>query len=63
MVLAFQLGDGLVNLVSPISNTLVYCLALSGISYPKWLRYYLPLVGIDLLIGTTFLLLAGAVGY
>ncbi len=62
-VLAFQLGDGLVNLVSPISNTLVGCLALSGISYPKWLRYYLPLVGIDLLIGTAFLLLAGAVGY
>lgn len=62
-VLAFQLGDGLVNLVSPISNTLVSCLALSGISYQKWLRYFLPLVGIYLIIGTAFMLLAGAVGY
>ena len=62
-VLAFQLGDGLVNLVSPISNTLVSCLALSGVSYPKWLNYFLPLVGIYLLIGTAFLLLAGVVGY
>lgn len=62
-VLAFQLGDGLVNLVSPVSNTLVSCLALSGVSYPKWLRYYLPLVGIYFLIGTAFMLLAGAVGY
>ncbi|MCI8422662.1 MAG: YfcC family protein [Lawsonibacter sp.] len=62
-VLAFQLGDGLVNLVSPVSNTLVSCLALSELSYPKWLRYFLPLVGIYLLIGTAFLLLAGAVGY
>ena len=62
-VLAFQLGDGLVNLTSPISNTLVSCLALSGVSYPKWLRYFLPLVGIYLLIGTGFMLLAGAVGY
>lgn len=62
-VLAFQLGDGLVNLVSPISNTLVSCLALSGISYPRWLRYFLPLVGIYLAIGTAFLLFAGAVGY
>jgi len=62
-VLAFQLGDGLVNLVSPISNTLVSCLALSGIGYPRWLRYFLPLVGVYLVIGTAFLLLAGAVGY
>ena len=62
-VLAFQLGDGLVNLVSPISNTLVSCLALSGVSYPKWLNYFLPLVGIYLLIGTAFQLLAGVVGY
>ena len=62
-VLAFQLGDGLVNLVSPISNTLVSCLALSGIGYQKWLRYFLPLVGIYLALGTAFMLLAEAVGY
>lgn len=62
-VLAFQLGDGLVNLVSPISNTLVGCLALAEMSYSKWLRYFLPLVGVYLAIGTGFMLLAGAVGY
>ena len=62
-VLAFQLGDGLVNLISPISNTLVSCLALSGLSYSKWLQYFLPLVGLYLVIGTGAMLLAGAVGY
>lgn len=62
-VLAFQLGDGLANLTSPISNTLVSCLALSGVSYPRWLRYFLPLVGIYLAIGTAFMLLAGITGY
>jgi len=62
-VLAFQLGDGLTNLVSPISNTLMSCLALSEVSYPKWLRYFLPLVGIYFVIGMGFMLLAGAVGY
>ena len=62
-MLAFQLGDGLVNLVSPISNTLVGCLALAEMSYSKWLRYFLPLVGIYLAIGTGFMLLAGAVRY
>ena len=58
-VLAFQLGD----LVSPGSSTLVICLALSGVSYLKWVKYFLPLVGIYLVIGTGFMLLAGAVGY
>ena len=62
-VLAFQLGDGLANLVSPISNTLVSCLALSGVSYPGWLRYFLPLVGVYLAVGTGFMVLAGWVGY
>jgi len=61
-VLSFQLGDGLVNLSSPISNTLVSCLALSGVSYLKWVKYFLPLVGIYLVIGTGFMLLAGAAG-
>lgn len=62
-VLAFQLGDGLVNLASPVSSTLVSCLVLSGVSYPQWVKYFLPLVGIYLAIGTGFMLLAGAVGY
>lgn len=62
-VLAFQLGDGLVNLISPISTTLTSCLAITGISYSKWLRYFLPLVGLYLLLGTTIIILAGVVGY
>lgn len=62
-VLAFQLGDGLVNLVSPISTTLTSCLALTGLSYEKWLKYYLPLVGWYLLIGEGFIILAGLIGY
>lgn len=62
-VFAFQLGDGLVNLISPISTTLTSCLAVSGLSYRKWLKLYLPLVGIHMVIGTVFIIFAGAVGY
>lgn len=61
-VLAFQLGDGLPNLLSPISTTLTSCLALSGISYSKWIRWFLPLVGIYMLIGTAVIIAAGIVG-
>lgn len=39
------------------------CLALSGVSYPGWLRYFLPLVGVYLAVGTGFMVLAGWVGY
>jgi uncharacterized ion transporter superfamily protein YfcC len=62
-VLAFQLGDGLVNLTSPISTTLTGVLAVSGISYGKWIRFFAPLVAIYMVIGTFIILLAGAVGY
>jgi uncharacterized ion transporter superfamily protein YfcC len=62
-VFAFQLGDGLVNLTSPISTTLTGILAVSGISYGKWIRFFLPLVGIYMVIGSIFILLAGGVGY
>lgn len=62
-VFSFQLGDGLVNLISPISTTLTSCLAVSDISYGKWLRFYLPLVGIYMLIGTGFIILAGITSY
>ncbi len=62
-VFAFQLGDGLVNLCSPISTTLTGILAVSGISYGKWVRFFFPLVGIYMGIGTAFILLAGLVGY
>ncbi|MEA4986691.1 MAG: C4-dicarboxylate ABC transporter permease [Anaerovorax sp.] len=62
-VFAFQLGDGLVNLISPISTTLTSCLAVSGISYGKWLRFFLPLVGIYMIVGTGFIVLASLTGY
>ncbi|SCY96634.1 YfcC family protein [Alkaliphilus peptidifermentans] len=63
VVLAYQLGDGLVNLVSPISTTLTGCLAVSGIKYDKWLKFYLPLIIIYMLIGTGFTIFASFIGY
>lgn len=62
-VFAFQLGDGLVNLTSPISTTLTGVLAVSNLPYGRWMRFFLPLVGIYLLIGEAFLVIAGLTGY
>jgi len=62
-VLAYQLGDGIPNLTTPLSTTLNVAIAMSGISFGKWLRFYFPLVGINMIIGTLIMLLAGIVGY
>ncbi|MDD4844380.1 MAG: AbgT family transporter [Anaerotignum sp.] len=62
-VYAFQLGDGLTNLASPISTTLNGVMAVSDITYGMWIKFYAPLVGLYLLVGTILTLLAAIVGY
>lgn len=62
-VFAYQLGDGLTNLASPISTTLNGVLAVSEESYEKWIRFYIPLVGIYILTGGLLILLSSFIGY
>ncbi len=42
-VLAFQLGDGLTNLIIPTSGVTMGVLGLARIPYAKWFRWMLPL--------------------
>lgn len=63
VVLAFQMGDGLTNLLSPISTTLSTILAISGVHYGKWFRFFLPLVIIYMLVGIPFMILASLTAY
>ncbi len=62
-VYAFQLGDGLTNLASPVSTTLNGVMAIGEITYGAWIKFYAPLVGIYLLIGAALTVFAGAIGY
>ncbi len=43
-VLAFQLGDGLTNLIIPTSGVTMGVLTLANIPYEKWFRWMLPLM-------------------
>jgi uncharacterized ion transporter superfamily protein YfcC len=63
MVFAFQMGDGLTNLSSPISTTLNGIMAVGEITYTQWIQFYAPLVGLNLLAGTGLTLLASYLGY
>ncbi|GAU77741.1 YfcC family protein [Fusibacter sp. 3D3] len=63
VVLAFQLGDGLTNITSPLSTTLMGVLAVSNIQYNRWLKFYMPFLSVYILIGTFFIIFAGLIGY
>lgn len=58
-VVAFQLGDGFTNMITPTSGVLLGVLSVAKIPYEKWFRWVLPLIVILFLLG--FLLLVPTV--
>ncbi|MCC5912904.1 MAG: YfcC family protein [Balneolaceae bacterium] len=62
-VLAFQFGDGLMNMIVPTNPVLMGILGLAGISYDRWFRFILPVV-LKLLVVCAVGLVAGVwLGY
>ncbi|MBD1379363.1 YfcC family protein [Metabacillus arenae] len=57
-VLAYQFGDGLGNILFPTSGYFMATLALAGVSWQKWARFYLPLFLIWFSLAVVFLLIA-----
>ncbi|WP_410216271.1 YfcC family protein [Paracoccus sp. (in: a-proteobacteria)] len=62
-VLAYQLGDGLSNILYPTSGYFMATLALAGVSWDRWVRFFLPLFGIWIAIAAAFLIYAQAVDW
>lgn len=64
-VMAYQLGDGFTNMITPVSGVLLGVLTVARIPYDKWFRWVLPLMiilvllGLLLLIPTVYMDLAG----
>uniref|UniRef100_UPI0035CD35CE YfcC family protein n=1 Tax=Alteribacillus sp. HJP-4 TaxID=2775394 RepID=UPI0035CD35CE len=57
-VLAFQLGDGLGNIFYPTSGYFMATLALAGVAWQKWVKFYFPLLLIWLAVAFAFLVIA-----
>jgi len=55
-VLAYQLGDGFTNMITPTSGVLIGCLGIARVPYSKWLKYFLPFLCILVIIGFLLLL-------
>lgn len=54
-VVAFQLGDGFTNMITPTSGVLLGVLSVARIPYEKWFKWVLPFIVILVVLG--FLLL------
>ena len=50
-VMAFQLGDGFTNMITPTSPVLIGVLGVARIPYEKWLKWVLPFMAILIILG------------
>jgi len=55
-VMAFQLGDGFTNMITPTSGVLLGVLTVAKIPYNKWFRWVLPLIVILIILGFVLLI-------
>lgn len=62
-ILAFQIGDGVTNLVNPTLGGLIAMLSMCRVPLDRWLRFILPVVGFVIVISWLFLLVAVGIGY
>ncbi|MCX8058920.1 MAG: putative basic amino acid antiporter YfcC [Spirochaetes bacterium] len=62
-VLAFQLGDGLTNIIVPTSACLMGVLGVARINWGKWAKWQIKMQLFLFLIGTIFVLVGHFIGY
>lgn len=62
-VLAFQLGDGLTNIIVPTSASLLGCLGVTGISWNEWAKFIWKFLAFNMLLATIFVVVAVAIGF
>jgi uncharacterized ion transporter superfamily protein YfcC len=62
-VLAFLLGNGLVNMLAPTSGMLLAYLAAADIHYNQWFRFALPIFLLLTVLSAAVMMIAVATGY
>ncbi|MBQ1215542.1 MAG: C4-dicarboxylate ABC transporter permease, partial [Firmicutes bacterium] len=62
-VMCFQFGDGFTNSIIPTSSTLMANLGTANITYDKYVKFILPLMGIWFALGIVFVVIATMIGY
>jgi uncharacterized ion transporter superfamily protein YfcC len=62
-VLAYQMGDGFMNMIVPTNAVLMGILGICGIPYGRWFRFILPLKLQLLALGSLTMVVAVLIGY
>lgn len=62
-VLAYQMGDGFMNIIVPTNAVLMGMLGICGIPYGRWLRFIWPLVALFIAAGAVAIVIAVLIGY
>jgi len=62
-ILAFQIGDGVTNLVNPTLGGLIAMLSLCRVPFDRWLRFITPVTLLILLVCWAYLLLSVAISW
>jgi uncharacterized ion transporter superfamily protein YfcC len=62
-VLAFDFGDGFSNMLFPTNALLLIGLGFTTVSYPRWIRWTLPLQGVVFAVSIVFLTVAVLIDY
>lgn len=57
-VLAFQMGDGISNIITPTSGAFMAALAVAGVPWVKWMKWVWPLIVIQYALGALFVTVA-----
>ncbi len=62
-VLAYQMGDGFMNIIVPTNAVLMGMLGICGIPYGRWFRFVWPLVAMYIAAGAVAIVIAVQFGY
>jgi len=62
-VLAYQMGDGFMNMIVPTNAVLMGILGICGIPYGRWFRFIWPLMVQLLIAGSITIVIAVMIGY
>lgn len=62
-IMALSIGNGLSNVLTPVSGFLMAGLALAKIPWEKWAKWVLPLIGIQFAVGLIFIIIAQVTEY
>lgn len=63
VVLAYQMGDGLSNIIIPTGGIMMAALSLAKIPYEKWARWILPVFLMQVAAGVIIMVVASVIGY